>query len=191
MLTGWAFDWEREGGGEGVEMETIPLIEKVKLKFQRADAVLEYRAEEFRFGWSPSDPKLTKECGVYCLLSHGETRVQKVGKGDGETGLNGRLRGYTNKKTEQKANSDPTDRLWRTVMMEKEKLLGQPLSFYYFVTEPKKIILPIDYGDEIQEELKCHWARDFERSLSERFRKEYEAAGVLNVTHFLLAGAGD
>ncbi len=69
--------------------------------------------------------------GVYCLFSHGGTRLQKVGKADGAHGLRGRFRGYTGAKTEEKSERDPTDRLWKTVMTG--SLKGErPQCVYYF-----------------------------------------------------------
>jgi hypothetical protein len=170
-------------------LEDIPLIEKMKRLFVRLDAELEYYEKEFRFRWRPGDSKLPEKCGVYCLLSHGDARVQKVGKADGARGLYGRFLSYTAKKKEDKAINDRTDRLWRTIMTD--KLLGRALSVYYFVTEPMMIESPIDFDDGVREVYKCQWARDFERSLSLRFREQYKNEGVAGVTHFLLSGAGD
>ena len=166
------------------------MIEKLKLAFERVPSELVYKADESRFRWSPSTPELTRERGVYCLLSHNDSRVQKIGKADGAEGLRGRFIGYTGKKTEQKLIKDRTDQRWK-VAMTGDELRGQRLSVYYFITKPKMIASPIDFGEGVYKELQCHWARTFEQYLSALFRAEYRDRNVLNLTHFLLAGMGD
>jgi hypothetical protein len=170
-------------------MEGIAMIERLKVAFERVDSELCYDAGEFRFRWSPKDPELPNERGVYCLLSHKGSRVQKVGKADGAYGLRGRFLGYTGKKTTEKILRDKTDQRWKAAMTG--ELRAQPLSVYYFITKPQPIASPIDFGDGVQKELQCHWARSFEQYLSALFRKDYKDKKVLNVTHFLLAGLGN
>ena len=126
--------------------------------------------------------------GVYCLLSHGGTRLQKVGKADGKRGLRQRFESYTVAKSEEQSERDLTDRLWKTVM--KGKLLGERLSVYYFRTLPGVMPEPFVLdGAPATEPIMYHWARPLEKYLSTLFRTEL--GELVGETHMLLSGAGD
>jgi hypothetical protein len=121
---------------------TESAIEKIKSTFTCCTQELEYKGhasenneQEFRFSWCGTPPELLpQESGVYCLFSHKGSNIQKIGKAESKGGLRNRFRGYTNKKTEIKIASDKTDLLWKKIMMD--KLLGQKLQVYYYVTPP-------------------------------------------------------
>ena len=47
-----------------------------------------------RFTVNPIHPPLTEQRGVYFLLSHSDTQIQKIGLANGKGGLRQRMRGY-------------------------------------------------------------------------------------------------
>jgi hypothetical protein len=173
----------------GGRMDTLPIVETLKKKFTLHGAELKYLEDEFRFAWCRNvKEKLPEVHGVYCLFSHGGTRLQKVGKADGAHGLRGRFRSYTGAKTEEKSERDPTDRLWKTVM--KGNLKGKSLSVYYFETPPGVMSIPFVLdGAPPAEPIKYHWARPLEEYLSRLFRCEH--GELVGKTHMLLSGIGD
>jgi hypothetical protein len=169
-------------------METLPIVETLKKKFKLHGAELEYRADKFKFAWCGNvNEKLPQMQGVYCLFSHGGSRLQKIGKADGASGMRGRFRSYIGAQTEEQSERDRTDRLWKTVM--RGKLEGQRLSVYYFETPPGVVSEPFVLDGVPPAELKYDWARPLEKYLSRLFRREN---GVLvGETHMLLSGIGD
>jgi hypothetical protein len=171
-------------------LEKLPLVEKLKGAFTLYGVQLQYLQKETRFRWcSPDTPSLPTEHGVYCLVSHGGSRIQKIGKAEGKNGLRGRFNGYTGQKTLAKIASDRTDQRWKTVMTG--ALHGERLSLYYYATVPRLIPLPFPVDDASQpKELECHWARSLEKYLSKLVRDEHKKRGLLE-THLLLSGLGD
>jgi hypothetical protein len=170
-------------------MDTLPIVETLKKKFTLHGAELEYRADKFKFAWCGNvKEKLPEVHGVYCLFSHGGTRLQKIGKADGKRGLRGRFRGYTGAQTEEKSEADRTDRLWKTVM--NGNLRDQRLSVYYFETPPGVMSIPFVLdGAPAAEPIKYHWARPLEEYLSRLFRREHgEQVGETHM--LLLSGTG-
>jgi hypothetical protein len=92
------------------KLDTVSAIEKLKNTFTRYGAELEYLPEQARFRWCNGDtPSLPMEHGVYCLVSHNGSRIQKIGKAEGKHSLRGRFLGYTAAKTAAKIASDRTD----------------------------------------------------------------------------------
>jgi hypothetical protein len=172
------------------EMEPIPIVEKIKSRFKRHDVELEYLADQSRFAWcGAAAAQLPTEHGVYCLFSHNDTRVQKIGKAEAKHGLLARLSGYTSAKTVAKIESDKTDQRWQRVM--RSVLEGERLSLFYFPTVPQIISSPIYLDEEPNpRELECHWARSLEKYLYGLVRAEYKKRNVLD-THLLLSGLGD
>lgn len=149
------------------------MIEKVKKVFTRYERDLEYVPGALRFSWRGelAHLPLPREAGVYCLLSHDDTRVQKVGKTEKQGGLRARLSDYTVRRTMEYVAGDPTDLLWRKAM--EGPLLGQPLGVYYYVTTPKRFPSPVCFDDAaIARELSCHWARSLEVYVSQVARTE-------------------
>ena len=172
-------------------MDTISAIEKLKRAFTRYGRELEYLPDHSRFSWCGDAPTLSlpQESGVYCLFSHGDSRIQKVGKTEKAGGLRARFGDYTGKKTDGKIASDKTDQRWKRIMTD--KLRGERLSVYYYVTVPKKFRSPIRFDDDgFEQELNGHWARSFEAYLSKLVRNECRAKNLLD-THLLLSGAAD
>lgn len=162
------------------------IIENIRRKFTRHADQLEYRENERRFSWVLQNGKssnLPEQPGVYCLFSHDDQRIQKVGKADGVGGLAQRFRGYTAAKTIQKVEGDATDRRWRAAMTG--GLRGQTLSIYYFVTPP--LTLQVPFAQLKEALLEAHWARSFENWLSVQVRLELSspAEGALQM---LLSG---
>jgi hypothetical protein len=95
-------------------LEILPLVETLKSAFTLYGAQLQYLQEETRFTWcGPAAPSLPTEHGVYCLISHNGSRIQKIGKAEGKHGLRGRFNGYTGQKTLAKIASDRTDQRWK------------------------------------------------------------------------------
>lgn len=169
----------------------MSVIEKLKSAFTRYGRELEYRTDESRFSWCSDETTLSlpREPGVYCLLSHGDSRIQKVGKTEKTGGLRARFTDYTVKKTDRKIASDNTDQRWKRIM--EGALRGERLSVYYYVTPPKKIQSPIRFDDNgFEQELSCHWARSFEVYLSKCVRSECLKNNRLD-THLLLSGVAD
>jgi hypothetical protein len=170
------------------DLEMMPLAEALKRKFTLHGAELEYLEDQFRFVWrGEAEDKLPTVHGVYLLFSHGGTRLQKVGKADGKTGLRGRSRGYTSVKTEDKSERDATDRLWKTAM--KKQLLGQRLSFYYFETPPAELPLPFALEARSPVPIMYNWARPLEMYLLALAQEEYR--DQVGKTHLLLIGNSD
>jgi hypothetical protein len=170
-------------------MDTPHIVETLKKKFTRHGAQLEYRPDKFKFAWCGNvKERLPKVQGVYCLFSHGDTRLQKIGKADGASGLRGRFGGYTGAQTEEQSERDRTDRLWKTVMTG--KLEGEILSVYYFETPPGVMSIPFVLdGGPPAEPIMYHWAKPLEAYLSKLFRSEH--GGLVGKTHMLLSGIGD
>lgn len=153
-------------------MDALSVVEKIKGAFTPCSAELQYLSEESRFRWHDSDaPSLPREPGVYCLLSHEGTRIQKIGKAEAKGGLYSRLLGYTGAKTAAKIASDKTDQRWKRVM--EGVLNGESLSVYYYATVPQIIDAPFKFEDGIErEQLECHWARSLEKYVSKVVRGE-------------------
>jgi hypothetical protein len=120
-------------------------MEQLKTAFTRYDRELEYLSDRSRFSWcsGTASAAIPREPGVYCLFSHGGSRIQKIGKTEKKGGLYARFGDYTGKKTESKMASDMTDQRWRRIMTG--PLLGERLSVYYYVTAPKKFPSPIPF----------------------------------------------
>jgi len=144
--------------------------DQILSSFTRFSSELAYDETNFKFYWVHEDAStqtLPKAPGVYCIFSHNDTKLQKVGKADALGGLHGRFLAYTAKKTKRKLKSDATDRLWQQVMTG--PLKGQKLSLYYFVTEPITVgKIPFDIGVPIF----AQWARSFEQELSRCAKNE-------------------
>jgi hypothetical protein len=169
-------------------MNTLAIVETLKKKFTLHGAELEYRADKFKFAWCGNvEERLPETPGVYCLFSHCGTRLQKIGKADGASGLRGRFRSYIGAQTEEQSERDRTDRLWRTVMTG--KLTGERLSVYYFVTRPEAVSVPFVLDGAPPAELKYDWARPLEKYLSRFFRRDH--GELVGETHLLLSGIGD
>jgi hypothetical protein len=171
-------------------MDALSVVEAIKGAFTPCGAALQYLSAESRFRWHGSDVRsLPREPGVYCLLSHGSTRIQKIGKAEAKGGLYSRLLGYTGARTAAKIASDKTDQRWKRVM--EGVLNGENLSVYYYPTVPQIIDAPIKFdGNAEREQLECHWARSLEKYLSKVVREEYTKRGLLE-THLLLSGLAD
>ena len=172
----------------GEERDLASIIEKLKSQFTRCSAEFEYLPTESRFRWCGT-PNLPKECGVYCIFSHDDSRIQKIGKAERKRGLRGRFGDYTVKKTSAKLAKDSTDQLWKRAMVE-GVLSGMRLGVYYYVTVPTKVQSPISFDDGAGEELDCHWARSLEKYLSGLVRNECEERNLAG-THLLLSGIAD
>ena len=169
-------------------MESLPIVGSLRSRFTRHGSQLAYRREESRFYWCDvAATPLPVERGVYCLFSHDDDRIQKIGKADGHDGLRGRFRSYTGTKTATKLASDRTDQRWNRTMTD--ALNGERLSLYYFVTVPKLTEFRLDSSFELKK-LECHWARSLERYLSKLVRDEYSKSGLLE-TCLLLSGLAD
>lgn len=169
-------------------MEIVPIVVSLKRAFTRHGTQLAYRSDESRFYWcNAAAPSLPIERGVYCLLSHGDTQIQKIGKADGQDGLLGRFRSYTGAKTAAKIAGDRTDQRWKRVMTG--ALNGERLSLYYYVTPPQPTEFRLDGGFE-PKQLECHWARSLEKYLSKLVRDEYTKRN-LHETCLLLSGLAD
>jgi hypothetical protein len=169
----------------------MSVIQKLKSAFTRYGRELEYRPYESRFSWcgDAATLSLPRESGVYCLFSHGNSRIQKVGKTEKAGGLRARFTDYTGKKTDGKIASDQTDQRWKRIM--EGPLRGERLSVYYYVTPPMKFQSPIRFNDNgFDQELSCHWARSFEALLSKLVRNECRENNLLD-TYLLLSGAAD
>ena len=89
--------------------------------------------DSYRFTVVPTQPPLTESKGVYFLLSHNNTQIQKVGLANGYGGLRQRMQGYVRlyrpQPIQQVDGGDPTMALWFRVMTG--PLQGQPLSLWF------------------------------------------------------------
>lgn len=77
----------------------------------------------------PTAPPLTEQRGVYFLLSHNDTQIQKVGLANGIGGLRQRMVGYERIYRPNGQSGDPTMALWHRVMTG--QLQGQTLSLWF------------------------------------------------------------
>jgi hypothetical protein len=158
----------------------ISVVEKLKTYFTCYEAELEYLPNQRRFAWWPEKPKpLPTHHGVYLLFSHGDARLQNVGKAEGENGLRQRFVGYTAAKTEEKLRKDRTDQRWRRIMTG--ELRGERVSVYYLIITPSMKVELLD------EEIDCRSARSLEGHLRKVLRNECRARNLLE-THLLLMG---
>ncbi len=82
-----------------------------------------------RFTVVPIQPPLTEQKGVYFLLSHDNTQIQKVGLANGKGGLRQRMRGYECLYLCNAEDTDPTVALWHRIM--RGPLQGQRLSLWF------------------------------------------------------------
>ena len=82
-----------------------------------------------RFTVVPTTPPLTEQRGVYFLLSHNDTQIQKVGLANGIEGLRQRMVGYERIYRPNGQSGDPTMALWHRVMTG--QLQGQTLSLWF------------------------------------------------------------
>lgn len=82
-----------------------------------------------RFTVVPTTPPLTEQRGVYFLLSHNDTQIQKVGLANGIGGLRQRMVGYERIYRPNGQSGDPTMALWHRVMTG--QLQGQTLSLWF------------------------------------------------------------
>ena len=82
-----------------------------------------------RFTVVPTTPPLTEQRGVYFLLSHSDTQIQKVGLANGKGGLRQRMRGYECLYLGNAEDTDPTVALWQRIMTG--PLQGQTLSLWF------------------------------------------------------------
>jgi hypothetical protein len=172
----------------------VSVVEQVKSKFTRHDGELQYkvsrnevsRNEVSGFVWcGPGTSSLPDKPGVYCLFSHDDSRIHKVGMAERTGGLRDRFGDYTVLKTPARIARDPTDQLWQRVMTG--PLRGERLSIYYYVTEPEKKQSPIRFEELVGKEFECHWARALEKYLDDLVCNEYKANNLLGKTHFLLS----
>ena len=122
----------------------------------------------FEFDGSETDNKLPKLSGVYFLLSHNDSRVQKIGKAEGNQGLYQRFQNYTSKKN--KGKLDRTSELWLKVMTDPNKLKGESLSVFYYITKPYNIKLP----NISCFKLEAFWARSLEKHLSQIAKNHHD-----------------
>lgn len=167
--------------------DTLSMATAIKEQFIRFDCELEYIAKDSRFSWckDKSATRLPTEVGVYCLFSHRESRIQKIGKAESTGGLRARFNQYVGKKTEFKLARDQTDQRWRRIMTD--QLDGKRLQLFYFLTPPIKLPSPIRLSGDAARQLKCHWARSLENYLATAIRNEYRRDKLLD-THLLLSG---
>jgi hypothetical protein len=82
-----------------------------------------------RFTVVPTTPPLTEQRGVYFLLSHNDTQIQKIGLANGKGGLRQRMRGYECLYLGNAEDIDPTVALWHRIMTG--PLQGQTLSLWF------------------------------------------------------------
>ena len=82
-----------------------------------------------RFTVNPITPPLTTQRGVYFLLSHNNTQIQKVGLANGKGGLRQRMRGYECLYLGNAEDTDPTVAFWHRIMTG--PLQGQTLSLWF------------------------------------------------------------
>ena len=103
--------------------------------------------------------------GVYFLMSHDSSRLQKIGKAEGAKGLNQRFHQYTSLKSiKGKIQKDKTDLLWYSKMTDPTSgLFGERINVHWYITKPAVVKLP---HRDINLELEAHWARSLERELN-------------------------
>ena len=94
-----------------------------------ADLTYEPHGVGYRFKVVPTNPPLTERRGVYFLLSHSHTKVQKVGLANGMGGLSQRMLGYTRLYVGDGETGDRTMALWYRQMTG--PLQGQTLSLWF------------------------------------------------------------
>ncbi len=146
---------------------------------------MRYDERDCRFYWDcePASSGLPGKAAVYCLFSHLDQRIQKVGKAEGASGLSQRFLAYTKASTPARMARDATDRLWQRVMTG--PLRGQALSVYYLLTPPVELECPVRVP-EINR-VRAHWARDLETVLSKALRLEL-AQSLNSAPELLLSG---
>ena len=168
-------------------MDKFNVLEFVKTQCVKVNSPLRYLPDESRFCWDDATSvSLPTQSGVYFLLSHNDTKIQKIGKADGRGGLKGRLRGYTAKKTPHKINTDKTDRLWREKMTN--HLLGESISVFYYETSPMEINKSYIQGNvEHSLVVEAQWARSLEEKLSRLAAQDVKERGV-TYEEMLLSG---
>ena len=83
----------------------------------------------YRFTMVPTTPSLTERRGVYFLLSHNDTQIQKIGLANGIRGLSQRMEGYERIYRLDRPTGDPTMALWHRMMTG--PLQGQTLSLWF------------------------------------------------------------
>ena len=108
----------------------MPLIDRIKSHAAHV-ANLTYgpSGDGHRFTVVPTTPPLTEQRGVYFLLSHSDTQIQKVGLANGKGGLRQRMRGYECLYLGNAEDTDPTVALWQRIMTG--PLQGQTLSLWF------------------------------------------------------------
>lgn len=109
---------------------SMPLIDRIKSHAAHV-ANLTYgpSGDGHRFTVVPTTPPLTEQRGVYFLLSHSDTQIQKVGLANGKGGLRQRMRGYECLYLGNAEDTDPTVALWQRIMTG--PLQGQTLSLWF------------------------------------------------------------
>jgi hypothetical protein len=108
----------------------MPLIDRIKSHAAHV-ANLTYgpSGDGHRFTVVPITPPLTEQRGVYFLLSHNDTQIQKIGLANGKGGLRQRMRGYECLYLGNAEDIDPTVALWHRIMAG--PLQGQTLSLWF------------------------------------------------------------
>ena len=108
----------------------MPLIDRIKSHAAHV-ANLTYgpSGDGHRFTVVPTTPPLTEQRGVYFLLSHSDTQIQKIGLANGKGGLRQRMRGYECLYLGNAEDIDPTVALWHRIMTG--PLQGQTLSLWF------------------------------------------------------------
>lgn len=145
----------------------MDLIEFVK---RRASYAGKWRysieTDKAGFSWTVGSlDTVPTEPGIYFLLSHNSTRLQKIGKAEGAKGLIQRLGQYTTiKSIDGKIMRDRTDRLWFSKMTHADsELRGQEIDIYWYITKPA--LVSLEDGD-LMLKLEAQWARSLERELN-------------------------
>jgi len=109
---------------------SMPLIDRIKFHAAHV-ANLTYgpSGDGHRFTVVATTPPLTELRGVYFLLSHNDTLIQKVGLANGIRGLSQRMEGYERTYRLDGPTGDPTMALWHRMMTG--PLQGQTLSLWF------------------------------------------------------------
>lgn len=148
-------------------MSQVDLIEFVKHRANYAGKWrYSIRSDKAGFAWTTGSlDTVPAEPGIYFLLSHNSTRLQKIGKAEGAKGLIQRLGQYTTiKSIDGKIMRDRTDRLWFSKMTRADsELCGQEIDIYWYITNPTLVSFE-DGGLTLK--LEAQWARSLERELN-------------------------
>jgi len=108
----------------------MPLIDRIKSHAAHvANLTYGRSGDGHRFTVVATTPPLTEQRGVYFLLSHNDTQIQKVGLANGIRGLSQRMEGYERIYRLDGPTGDPTMALWHRTMTG--PLQGETLSLWF------------------------------------------------------------